>query len=188
MRKGAATRARLITAATQLIEQQGYAATGLKEILTLSGAPRGSLYFHFPDGKEQLAAAAVNAHANAFNAQLEAVMMNTTDTAEALIAVIDFLGARVEADACAGCPVGAVASEMAPRSERLQRATRDAFEMWVGVLASRLQADGREESDARRLARVGVGAIEGGLILCRAYNSRAPLDDLTQTLPDLLSK
>lgn len=54
------TRDRLVTAATRLFRQRGYDGTGLAEILTEAGVPKGSLYHHFPDGKADLACAAAD--------------------------------------------------------------------------------------------------------------------------------
>src|SRR5260370_15887369 len=53
------TRERLLHAAAGLFRSQGYASTGLTQVLAEGGAPKGVLYFHFPGGKEQLAAEAV---------------------------------------------------------------------------------------------------------------------------------
>ncbi|MEV7027919.1 helix-turn-helix domain-containing protein, partial [Kitasatospora sp. NPDC093558] len=57
--KGEETRARLIAGARALIEAQGYFGSGVNQIVAESGAPRGSLYFHFPEGKDQLVTAAL---------------------------------------------------------------------------------------------------------------------------------
>ena len=56
----ASTRDRLVIAATRLFRQRGYDGTGLAEILTEAGVPKGSLYHHFPDGKADLACAAAD--------------------------------------------------------------------------------------------------------------------------------
>src|ERR1700749_2535691 len=56
---GRASRKSFLSATGVLLRRQGYAATGLSEIVDRSGAPRGSLYFHFPGGKEELAVAAM---------------------------------------------------------------------------------------------------------------------------------
>ena len=58
-RRGGASREAFIASTGRLLRRQGYAATGLNEIVSRSGAPKGSLYFHFPGGKEELAAAAM---------------------------------------------------------------------------------------------------------------------------------
>lgn len=53
------SRERLIQTTAQLLQEKGYYGTGLKDILKLSGTPSGSLYHYFPDGKEELTAAAI---------------------------------------------------------------------------------------------------------------------------------
>ena len=61
LQKGRKQRDSLIWAAAKLFRRQGYSGTGLRDILAASGAARGSLYHYFPDGKEQIGAAAVTA-------------------------------------------------------------------------------------------------------------------------------
>src|ERR1700728_5434053 len=55
---------KMVQAARQLIRERGYNATAFSDVLELSGAPRGSVYFHFPGGKAQLAMEAAEAHAH----------------------------------------------------------------------------------------------------------------------------
>ena len=53
------THDQIILVTCTLLEKQGYPATGLNEIVKESGAPKGSLYYYFPDGKEQIVSEAV---------------------------------------------------------------------------------------------------------------------------------
>lgn len=46
---------RMITAARRLFREHGYTGTAMSDVIAESQAPRGSLYFHFPGGKEELA-------------------------------------------------------------------------------------------------------------------------------------
>src|SRR5580698_3478955 len=54
----------MVQAARQLIRERGYGATAFSDVLTRSGAPRGSVYFHFPGGKAQLGMEAAESHAH----------------------------------------------------------------------------------------------------------------------------
>ncbi len=187
MRKGELTRAHMIEAATRLIEEQGYAATGLKQILSESDAPKGSFYFHFPGGKEELGAHVVEAYAEDFAQRLDAIFLMTDDPLAAATASLDFLGAQlVESDYASGCPVLAIAFEMANRSDPLRDATRAAFELWTHRMADRLVAAGHAPDAARSKARMLLCAIEGAIVLSRAYRDPAPFDDVKAQLPALL--
>ena len=65
------TRDRLVRSTSRLLRTQGYAATGLNQVMVEADAPKGSMYFHFPGGKEQLAAAAVDLFAARASARLD---------------------------------------------------------------------------------------------------------------------
>ena len=62
------TRERIVDVSADLMRRQGYAATGVKQIVTAAQAPFGSLYHHFPGGKEQLGAEAIRASGRALRA------------------------------------------------------------------------------------------------------------------------
>ena len=49
------SRSRMIEAAFELFRKRSYHATAFSDVVQESGAPRGSIYFHFPGGKQQLA-------------------------------------------------------------------------------------------------------------------------------------
>lgn len=187
MTKGEQTRQRIIAAASHLFQVQGYAATGMQQILTEGKAPRGSFYFHFPGGKEELAVAAVHAHSEAFLAGLEQAVLHAPTTASAAEAVIDQLSALVESTGCeAGCPVGALALELANESAALRAATRAAFDAWVAVVVRRLEADGLAPEAARGRATALICAIEGALVLSRSHGDASPLRAVRDVVPALL--
>src|SRR4026208_2300569 len=56
------TRRRMIVTTSKLLERQGFHGTGLNQILEEANAPKGSMYFHFPAGKNQHAPPATAAH------------------------------------------------------------------------------------------------------------------------------
>lgn len=187
MGKGEATRQRMIETASALFERQGYAATGLKQILAESETPRGSLYFHFPGGKEELALAVVERHREVFAEGIERALRVAPTALDAATILIENLAERVAATGCAqGCPVGAVTLEMAQTSPVLREAAAEAFDRWTTPVENALLREGRTPQEARTQARSTLSAIEGALILCRAYASRGPLDDVLLVLPRLL--
>jgi len=95
--QGRASREAFIAATGRLLRRQGYAATGLNEIVARSGAPKGSLYFHFPGGKEQLALAAMEQTGEQLRAAIAAIMGSCETTMDGLSVLIDALGSGLEA-------------------------------------------------------------------------------------------
>ena len=187
MQKGDDTRARMIAATADLLERNGFRATGLNKILSESGAPRGSLYFHFPGGKEELAAAALRDAGAAVERVLRGRVDGTRTAAEGLAAALEFLEARmIAAEFDKGCPVVMVALEAAASSDALHEACSTIYRAWARAIADRLREDGLPSDRAEALAVVVLSAIEGALVLCRAHRDTAPLRRVAAELPRLL--
>ena len=186
--RGAATRQRLIAATAELIEAGGYRATGLLQVVARSGAPRGSLYFHFPGGKEELAAQAVAASAGALSQLIARELESDAPTAVAVAGLIDALADRLEGSGWShGCPVATVALEVSADEPTLGAACRDAYVDWQALLAERLVRDGLDEALARDRAELILASIEGALLLAKVHRDRGPLRRLAGTLPLLLT-
>src|SRR5690348_16269508 len=108
------TRQRMLDTAADLFHTQGYHATGLTELTTAGGAPMGSLYFHFPGGKEQLAAEAVRLSGERTGALLEAVLKDAPDALAAIDRAVEALAAFLtESDFQRGCPLASLALDAA---------------------------------------------------------------------------
>jgi TetR/AcrR family transcriptional repressor of lmrAB and yxaGH operons len=187
-RHGGAARERssrdaFVKTTARLLRRQGYAATGLNEIVAASGAPRGSLYHHFPGGKEQLAIAAMRGAGAQLADGIDAVLASSENLGVALGRLVDGLAAGLEASGFAdGCPVATVALEAAGTSEPIRDAAREAFDSWLRALRKRLMYAGYGEQDARRRAMLLLAAIEGALILARAQRDVAPLASVREEL------
>ena len=138
------------------MQRQGYAATGLEAILAASGSPKGSFYFHFPEGKEQLAAEALRAGGVGVRTFIDDVVAAATSPGDAVRRI-----AASEARQLArsgferGCPIATVTLEMASRSEPIQRAADEAFESWAAPLAAMLPAGGVADGEAATLRPMG---------------------------------
>ncbi|ALX66161.1 TetR/AcrR family transcriptional regulator [Microbacterium sp. XT11] len=184
--KGDLTKARLAESMLELIQTSGYSGTGLNAVIDHAGAPKGSVYFHFPDGKEGLGVAAVELAARQFEALITEVAASAGGAGEAVRAAIAALASIVSgSDYRLGCPVSIVTLEMGAESERLRQACASAFESWIAPTTALLQADGVGPDEARSLATVVVSTIEGAVIVSRALRSTHPLDaaaDVVSTL------
>ena len=177
------SRAAFIAATGELLRRQGLAATGLNEVVARSGAPKGSLYFHFPGGKEELAAAAMVHAGEQLTRAIEMVLASSEQLGEALSRLLDALGAGLEGSGYAdGCPIATVALEASGDSEALRAAASGAFDAWLAVVAARLVTAGMDERAAERRAMLVLASIEGALILARARRDLAPLTAVREEL------
>jgi TetR/AcrR family transcriptional repressor of lmrAB and yxaGH operons len=188
VQKGDETRARMIAATADLLEKNGFRATGLNKILSESGAPRGSLYFHFPGGKEELAAVALAEAGAGVERALRTQAAGASTAAEGLVGALRWLEARMlAADFEKGCPVVMVALEAAATSEPLHMACSMVYRAWARAIADRLRGDGVASDRADALADVALAAIEGALVLCRAHRSTEPLRRVAAELPRMFA-
>ena len=166
----------IIDTAVRLFRQQGYAATGLNQIVAESGAPKGSLYHYFPAGKHAIAVEAVTRAAETVRATLEDLGETHADPAAVLRAYGGLLaGWMQDSDFSDGSPIATTLLETAPQIEAVRAAGEAALGAWSGVLARALEAHGVAPAKARRLAALAVAAIEGGLLQARVARSGAPL-------------
>ncbi|MEU5266699.1 TetR/AcrR family transcriptional regulator [Amycolatopsis sp. NPDC021455] len=170
------TRQRMLDTAADLFQTQGYHATGLTQLTTAGGAPKGSLYFHFPGGKEQLAAEAVRLSSERTGAMFEAILRDAPDAATGIDRAVDALANFLtESDFQRGCPLATVALDAAAASEPIREACAEGYGSWHDVLAGYLVRQGLTTERAEELATVVLAAIEGGLLLARTRRDLAPL-------------
>jgi TetR/AcrR family transcriptional regulator, lmrAB and yxaGH operons repressor len=184
--KGERTRRKLVDATGDLLRRQGFHATGLSDIVAESGAPRGSVYFYFPGGKDELARAALEAAGAEWRARIAAVVTTAPDLDHAIAAIVELLGADLEATRFENaCPVAAVALERTSRP--VQDAIAAHYAEWERGITSYLQAHGFAAAPARELAVVMLSAIEGALLLARVQRSRAPLHTVGAALRAMIA-
>lgn len=182
------TRDQIIDATSQLLEQQGYYATGLNQIVQESGAPKGSLYYYFPAGKEELSAEAIERSAATFTGIIRMELARYEDPGEALYQFMLGMAEHVEASACrGGAPVATVALETAGRSERLTAVCQAAYGHYQAAFAAGFAAAGIASGRAAQLALLVVAAIEGGFILSRTQRTADPLRQIATDLRDLVA-
>jgi AcrR family transcriptional regulator len=170
------TRARIVETSAKLFRQQGYTATGVKQIVDEAQAPFGSLYHFFPGGKAELGAEAIRTSGALYEQLIPAVF----DAAPDLVTGIrDFFAGAAEhleetnfADAC---PIATVALEVSSTSETMRMACAEVFESWIAAGAARHAEAGISPEKARELTIAMLAALEGAFVLARALRSTEPL-------------
>lgn len=175
VRSGSA-RERILAASTELMRRHGYAGTGVKAILTASDTPYGSLYHHFPGGKEQLGTETLREGGRAYLALVESIYTSEADVEEAtrtffeeaanFVASTDFVDA---------CPIATIAGEIAGTSAPMRDAAAEAFRSWMAVVETRLVAAGVDPARSRALAIELFCAIEGAFLLARTTRDAEPI-------------
>lgn len=179
------TRRRMIVTTSKLLERQGFHGTGLNQILDEANAPKGSMYFHFPGGKNQLAAEAIAAAADHIERAL------ATHEGGTAIEAIDGYLARMarwleSTGFTGGCPIATTALEVGATTPELGAACDAAFERLIGRVAGWLEADGFDRDTAHDRAALVYSAIEGALIFSKARRTTAPIDQLRAEVPRLV--
>ncbi len=179
------TRDQIIEKTCELLEAQGYHATGLNQILAESGAPKGSLYYYFPAGKEELTAEAINRTGRRVAERIKHGLATIDDPIVAIQSFIRMVAYHVEASGFrSGGPLMIVAMETAISSECLNSVCREAYDLLLHAFQEKLQSGGYAEAQAIQLATFIISAIEGGIILSRTNHSGDPL----RTVADMLGR
>ena len=180
------SRERMVLGAAALLREYGASATSIDRVLAHSGAPRGSVYHHFPGGRAQLIDEAV-AFAGDFVTGLIETAAQSDDPVQA---VDDFFALwrdrLLDSEFRAGCPVVAVAVETNDDAPQLARSAAAVFARWKEALAALFVRHGLGEERSRRLAAFVIAAVEGAVIMCRAEQSTAPLEAAAGEIHDLL--
>lgn len=183
MAKPPDSKEKTLAAAVKLFRQQGYHGTALNDILTAGGSPRGSLYFHFPKGKEQIGETALTMAG-------EAVRQGIARTAEASENAEIFLtrvaramaGDLEKSDFKEGCPIATTALETSAQSEVLGEAVRGAFRKWENEIRRGLVRFGLTAEEADLIATMALSQLEGALLLARTYRSLVPIQRAEQVM------
>jgi TetR/AcrR family transcriptional repressor of lmrAB and yxaGH operons len=169
MATAAGTRARIVVTAARLFRQQGVTGTGLLTILEEAGAPRGSLYHHFPGGKEELVVEALRYEAERVTADLTVLTAGRCDEATALGAFAEALAVSLEtSDFRLGCPVSTAALELSAVAPAVRQVCADTYATWQALVAEHLRTVGYGPDDARHRAELVLAAFEGAMLIARA--------------------
>ena len=179
------SRQSMVRSAASLIRTRGVSATSFSDVLADSGAPRGSIYHHFPKGKEQLAADAIRWTSERVLTHQRA---HPATTASAVLErFIDMWRQTViVSGGKAGCVVAGVAIDTVAGEPGLIDVVRATFRSWADLLAEQLEAVAVPADRASAIATATLAGMEGALILCRAEGNSGPLETVAAELMRLL--
>ncbi|MEU0884085.1 TetR/AcrR family transcriptional regulator [Lentzea sp. NPDC005914] len=182
------TKQRMLDSAVLLLRERGAAGVTVDAVLAHSGAPRGSVYHHFPGGRNEMVLGAVR-QAGDYIATMVSDSAAEGDVQQMVERLVAFWKrALTKTDFRAGCPVAAMAMGSRDLVPDAGEVVREIFAQWQASLAEALSASGFNTQHAHRLATVVVSAIEGAIILCRAHRDLGPLDDVLVEIAPLLER
>jgi TetR/AcrR family transcriptional repressor of lmrAB and yxaGH operons len=150
-------------------------------------APKGSMYFHFPGGKEELAAAAVDRFAGRITANMTSLLARRT-VADAIGGFFDsYVDYFEKTDFRDGCVVATVALDEAGTHELLADAASRALHSWVDLLTDALESEGRSRSESEQLATLVIAALEGAIVMAKGERSVEPFVACREALRRVLA-
>ena len=172
-------RQRMVLSALYLIAERGVQGTSIADVLERSGAPRGSVYHHFPGGKDEIVGAAMEYMATDARVPLRA--LRGSDVAGIVTGFINlWRGVLTKSEFAAGCATAGVT--VSGESETARAAARKVFEVWIADLTELLEAAGVDPSKAADFAWMLFASTEGALVFARAEHSMRALDLVEQQL------
>jgi len=173
----AGTRERILETSAELFRRQGFAGTGVKQIVAEASAPFGSIYHFFPGGKEQLGEEVIRSSGALYGQLIELFFPPGADPVAATGAF--FAGAAqtlTETDYADACPIATVALETSSTSEPMRAACAEVFASWISRLSGRLREAGIARARSRALAMSLLCSLEGAFVLARAQRSTEALE------------
>ena len=177
----------VVNAAVTLFRQRGYASTGLNDLIDASGAPKGSLYYYFPDGKASIAVAAVEEAGQRVAATVAKLASEAGSTADLLRSHARLLSGWMKKSGFRdGCPITTVLLELAPENRAVAEAGRKAYSARIAIFAAKLVTDGFPKVHVERLAILCVSALQGALIQARVERSGMPIESAADELAKML--
>jgi AcrR family transcriptional regulator len=166
-----------VQSSAELFRRQGFAGTGVKQIVAEASAPFGSLYHFFPQGKEQLGEEVIRWSGGIYEQLIDAFF---TPGADPVAATHNFFAGAAETlretDYADACPIATIALEVSSTNESMRRACAEVFDSWVDAAAARLVEAGLPRKRSRALAFSLLASLEGAFVLARALRSTEPVE------------
>jgi len=173
-------RNRLLRAASDLIRRKGYEGAGLNEILEAANLPKGSLYYHFPGGKTELAEAATRWAGEGVERLVDRIFTEAADFRHGAVAVSTAIAEHLDrGERLLACPVASILQAVASETQ-LRGVGQTVFSGWIGCLTRHGERLG--QADPQDAAETLVMLMEGAWLMALAEQSSAPFQRLARRL------
>ena len=180
-------RAKILEMAARLFQSQGYSATTMSQVLQESGAPKGSLYYYFPQGKEQLAIEAIRLIRQKIEEQIRRYLAKIEDPVEAIQALINATAAELEQpENIIFCTVSLLTLEVSLVSEPLRKACQATNAAWEQAFVEKLEQGGYAPDRAGELGALVQVMIDGAIISSMGRKDTLALRRAAAAIPTLL--
>jgi len=190
MRKGEATRQRIIAEAAPIFNQRGFDGCSMQDLMTATGLEKGGLYRHFAN-KEDLAAEAFR-YALAQNVKVRTEHLDEIPNSLDKLKRVVHLFVELPSAIPGGCPLMNTAIDADDGNPALRDLARKGVQDWRARIVHIVETgirDGeiRRSTDPRRIANTLIATLEGALMISRLENNRNALRDAQTTLDALLT-
>lgn len=188
MKNNANTKEKFIETAYKLFEVKGYNATGLNEILRESGAPKGSLYYHFPNGKEELALESINLAGKKIVMNLKAALDRFQNPVEGIMFNINNIAEIIDnSKKMEDMSISLIALETYDSSEVLRTACEENFAVIENIYVEKLIQYGIDQNKAKDIATAILAMTEGAIVLGLTRGNGQTLREVAKQIPILIS-
>ncbi|MEM7216001.1 MAG: TetR/AcrR family transcriptional regulator, partial [Pseudomonadota bacterium] len=172
-------REKMIRTAGELFRARGYHGVGLSEILAESGAPKGSFYYHFPNGKHELALAVIDSGGRFVSKLIDKAFEDVDSVKDGVGRLVDMIASAFEHSGFEqGCPVTSLVLDLAPADDEARLHVDNVFRHWMDRMlehAARLGTPEDRLAVYRKAFRALLVAIEGGWVLSRSTHTIQPI-------------
>jgi TetR/AcrR family transcriptional regulator, lmrAB and yxaGH operons repressor len=183
------SRSKMIHAAAELFRQRGYHATALSDVIQASGAPRGSTYFHFPGGKQELAREVIALAGDEIEQMAAAAAASCDGPGSFVRALGDMVAARLEGSGYrSGCAIATMVLELAPENEDISTDFEKVFARWRKALAGPFVTWRITPARAADLADLVMSVFEGALVVSRAARRIDSFTTAIEALAELVER
>lgn len=181
------TREKILATAAFLFQKNGYHATGLNEIIKESATPKGSLYYYFPDGKEELAAATIKLMGDKIQHHIKEELAKNSDPVKAIKEfILDIAREFNEKDQENCFSIGLLALETVSISESLRKTCIEVYDLWTDTYYQKLVSSGFSSEKAKELSLILQLMIEGAITISLIRNDDSMLVAAAEKIPVLL--